>query len=130
MRALSTVALIGLSFLAFIGDAAAKEEKPPKIPVAFGKWSGPSAGSFKASMRSTLNKSCVVVGKKKSRAYIEGVVEPENKGAVLHLVVKASKNDEVVESRDFHSPRPTPSSGLGNKIGRAVVEMANRAPVE
>lgn len=110
------------------GEATAKAQKPEKIPVAFASWTGPGAGSFKSGVRSALGKDCVIVGRKTARVVLEGVVAADGKGAVLHLTLKSGKTGEIVESRDFHSPRPQPARGLTQKIGRAVVDMAHRAP--
>ena len=89
-----------------------------------------AAGAFKGGLRGAIGKDCVVVARKKARVVLEAVVAPENKGAVVHFTMKSPKTDEIVESRDFHSPRPQPSAGLTRQMGRAVAEMARRAPVE
>ena len=123
-------AFLLLSFLGLATTAAAKAPKPEKIRVAFGAWSGPGAGAFKSGLRSAIAKDCVIGGKKGARAIVEGVVAPEAKGAVLRLAIKAAESGELVESREFHSPQPRPSHALLSKIGRAVVEMVRRAPIE
>src|SRR5689334_12332628 len=98
-----------------LASAAAFAEKvaPEKIPVAFGSWKGPSASSFKSALRKGLGKECAVVSKK-ARVVIEGVVTPSEggKGVVVRVVVKSSSSGEIVESREFPSPKPQPSGAL------------------
>ncbi len=114
----------------FAREAAAKPPKPEKFKVAFGTWTGPSTGSFKSALRSALAKDCSFVGRKSARLIFEGVVAPQGKGAVLSFTIKLARNDEIVESREFKCPRPTPNRAQANKFARAIVEMARRAPPE
>src|SRR5579859_338670 len=74
-------------------------EKPAKIPVAFGAWKGPHAGTFKSGLRRGLAKGCAVVGKNKARVIIEGeVTEQENKHFSLRVVVKSPRGDgDIIE---------------------------------
>jgi hypothetical protein len=116
--------------LGLAAPAGAKATKPEKIHVAFGAWTGPGSGSYKSGIRTAIAKDCVFTPKKSARALIEGAVAADGKGSVLSLSVKAAQSGEVVESREFKSPKPSPSRALLNKIGRAVVEMANRAPTD
>jgi hypothetical protein len=126
-------AILALVFLANLGATAFAKSaapKPEKEKVAFGAFTGPGAGSFKSGIRSIVAKACVITSKKSARALIEGESTPKDKGVVFRLVIKGAQNGEVVESREFPSPKPSPSSGLVHKIGRAAVEMAQRVPVD
>jgi hypothetical protein len=110
------------------GTAAAKPPAPDKIPVAFGSWTGPSASRFKSALRHGMQKTCAFVSAKKARALIEGVVSEQGKGVSVRVTVKSQKDGEVVESREFPFSKPTPSQAQGDKMGRAVAEIARRAP--
>lgn len=116
----------------FAATAVAREPKPKpeKVRVTFGAFKGHGAGSFKSGIRSIVAKDCVVSGKKDARALIEGEVTPKDKGVTFRLLIKAAQSGELVESREFTSPKPSPSSGLVHKIGRAAVEMVQRVPVD
>ncbi len=120
---------VALLLLSSIGSARAdKAPKPPKIPVVFGTWTGPSAGTFKSAVRKGIAKDCIVVAKKKARVVIEGTAEAQGKGAVVHVRVKAAKTDEIVETKDFTFARLSVSSGQAGKMGKAVAEIAGRSP--
>src|SRR5690348_5676258 len=110
----------------------ASAEKPAKIPVAFGGWTGPHAGRFKSAVRGTIGKACVVLRADKARVIIEGeVTESEDKKKIsVKVVVKSPKTNEIVESREYSFGKPEPSSGQSKKMGHDVVEMAKRAPAE
>jgi hypothetical protein len=104
-------------------------DKPPKIPVAMGKWTGPHAGSFKSSVRGAIGKDCVVVKADKARVVIEGeVTEKENKHLTLRVILKSPKTSEVVESKEYEFSKPSPSHGQAQRMGKDVFEMARRAP--
>ena len=70
-RSLSMVAL--LWGVMGIGAAAVRAEKPQKIPVALGKWTGQHAVEFKSALRSSISKECVVVRAAKARVIIEAM---------------------------------------------------------
>jgi hypothetical protein len=126
-------ALLGLLFCCGLAtNALAKAPAPTidKVRVTFGAFTGRGAGSFKSGIRAIVAKGCVIAPKKSARALIEGEVTPKDKGVLFRLVIKAVANGEVVESREFTSPKPSPSSGLVHKIGRAAVEMVQRVPVD
>jgi hypothetical protein len=101
-----------------------------KIPVAFAQWSGLRANSFKSALRSAVAKECRSVKPAAARVLVEGEVSEKGKGALVRLVLKNPKDGEVVESREFSFPRPQPSGPQVKKMGRALVEMARRAPAE
>ena len=125
-------ALLTLVFLG-LGSMALAKAPPPKIDkvlVTFGAFTGHGAGSWKSGIRAIVAKGCVITSKKNARALIEGEVTPKDKGVLFRLVIKSVATGEVVESREFPSPKPSPSSGLVHKAGRAAVEMAQRVPVD
>jgi hypothetical protein len=124
--------LFGLLLIGLGSNAAAKTvaPAPEKVHVTFGAWTGRGAGSVKSAVRPQVAKGCVVTGKKDARALIEGEVSPKDKGVLIRVIVKGAQNGEVVETREFPSPKPSPSRGLISKIARAVVEMAQRVPVD
>ena len=107
-------------------------EKPAKIPVAFGGWTGPHASRFKSAVRGTIGKDCVVTRADKARVIIEGeATESDDKKKVtVKVVVKSPKTNEIVESREYSFSKPEPSSGQSKKMGHDVVERAKRAPTE
>jgi hypothetical protein len=107
---------------------AAHAEKPARIPIAFGKWTGPHASTFKSALRKGVQKGCVVVRAAKARVIIDGEVSAEDKPIKLHVVLKSRRTGEVVESREYTFAKPTVSSALANRMGREVTEMAQRAP--
>jgi hypothetical protein len=124
------VAFVFLCGLATTTLAKTPAPKPDKVRVTFGAFTGRGAGSFKSGIRAIVAKACVMSSRKDARALIEGEVTPKDKGASFRLIVKAAQSGEVVESREFTSPKPSPSSGLVHKIGRAAVEMVQRVPVD
>src|SRR5262245_52043236 len=107
----------------------AHAEKPAKIPVAFGKWTGPHAGSFKSAVRSGIAQGCVVVKPEKARVIIEGEVTATDEKRIKVLVVlKSPRTHEIAESREYTFAKPNVSAGMSKKMGREVTEMAGRAP--
>ena len=107
---------------------AAHAEKPAKVPIAFGKWTGPHASTFKSALRKGLQKGCVVVRAGKARVVIDGEVSAEDKPIKLRVILKSPRSGEIVESREYTFAKPTVSSALANRMGREVTEMAQRAP--
>src|SRR4051794_10966316 len=128
MRSHVYFALAALVLLA--GSAQAGPPKPEKVLVAFGSWKGPGASSIKSALRQGLAKDCSFVSAKRARALIEGEIAEQGKGVSVRLTVKATKTGEVVETREFPLPKPSPSHAQAQKMARAVVEMAHRAPGE
>jgi hypothetical protein len=124
LRSLKMVVLL----LIAMGAAVAHAEKPAKIPVALGKWTGPHAGTFKSALRSGLSKGCVVVRAEKARVIIEGEVSAEDKPIKVHVILKSPKTSDIVESREYTFSKPSVSQAQSNKMGREVTEMASRAP--
>jgi hypothetical protein len=110
-----------------IGAAAARADKPPRIPVALGKWTGPHAGTFKSALRSGLGKDCVVVRADKARVVIDGEVSGD-KSFTVRVILKSPKTNDVVESREFTFSKPDVSQAKSHKMGHDVAEMARRAP--
>jgi hypothetical protein len=111
-----------------LGAVGARAEKPPKIPVALGKWTGPHASGFKSGLRSGISKECVVVRPAKARVIVEGEVTGTDKPWKVRVIVKSPKTDEVIESREYTFYKPTPSQAQSHKMGRDVTEIARRAP--
>jgi hypothetical protein len=112
-----------------VGAAPAQAEKPPKIPVAFGAWTGPHAGSFKSGVRSGVAKECAVVRAEKARVIIDGeVTETEPKHFKLRVIVKSPKTNDIVESREYTFSKPEVSQGQSHRMGRDVFEIARRSP--
>ena len=122
--------LSALFVLSLTSSAIAKAPPPAKTPVVFGTWKGRGAGTFKSGVHSIVAKGTQITTKKNARALIEGEVEPKDKGVVCRVIIKGAQNGEVVETREFPSPKPSPSKGLLNKIGRAIVDMVQRVPVD
>jgi hypothetical protein len=127
---LIAVVFVGLFGLVSIAAAKTPAPKPDKVRVAFGSWTGKGAGTFKSGVRSVVAKGTVITNKKGARALIEGEVVPKDKGVVFRLSIKAAQSGELIESREFPSPKPSPSRALLNKIGRAIVDMVQRVPVD
>src|SRR5215472_4683307 len=99
-----------------VGAAVAHADKPPKIPVALGKWSGPHSGSFKSALRSGLSKDCVVVRAEKARVIIDGEVSGD-KTFTVRVILKSPKTNELVESREFSFSKPDVSPARSRKMG-------------
>jgi hypothetical protein len=114
--------------LALLVGAAARADKPVKIPVAMGTWNGPHAGTFKSAVRSGMSKDCVVTKAAKARVTVDGEVTEEEKGFKVRVVVKSPKTNDIVESREYSFAKPTVSSGMAKKMGHDVGEIAKRAP--
>jgi hypothetical protein len=109
--------------------AGARADKPPKIPVAMGTWTGPHSGTFKSAVRNGVAKDCVVTKATKARVVIEGEVSEKEKGGfTVRVVVKSPKTNDIVESREYSFPKPQVSSGMSHKMGHDVVEIAKRSP--
>jgi hypothetical protein len=107
----------------------AHAEKPAKIPVAMGAWTGPHAGTFKSGVRSGVAKDCVVTRAEKARVIIEGEVkEGENNHFTVQVIVKSAKTKEIVESREYSFSKPQVSQAQSHRMGRDVTEIARRAP--
>ncbi len=122
--------LVALCLAALPGIAQAKAPKPEKVRVVFGAWTGRGAGAFKSGARAVVAKGCTLSSRKDARALVEGEVSPKDKGVLVRVLIKGAQNGELVESREFVSPRPSPSRGLLNKIGRAIVDMVQRVPID
>jgi hypothetical protein len=106
----------------------ARAEKPPKIPVAMGTWTGPHAPTFKSAVRNGMSKDCVVTKPAKARVVIDGEVVQNDKSFTVRVVVKSPKSGEIVESREYKFAKPSVSSGMAKKMGHDVGEIAKRAP--
>ncbi|HEX2568952.1 MAG TPA: hypothetical protein VH877_05280 [Polyangia bacterium] len=106
-----------------------EKSKADKTPVMFGSWKGPGASGFKSALRHGIAKECAVVGAKAARAVIDGEVRPQGKGVVVRVIVKSAKGGEVVEQREFTFARPRASQSQVTRMGRAVSDMARRAPM-
>jgi hypothetical protein len=127
-KALRVLALILAT--AVLGTAA-HAEKPVKIPVAFGTWTGPHAGRFKSGVRSGVAKDCVVVRAEKARVIIDGEVSSEdNKHFKVRVMVKSPKTNELVETKEYSFSKPQLSQAQSHRLGRDVFEIARRAPAE
>jgi hypothetical protein len=124
LRSLKMVVLVWIA----MGAAVAHAEKSPKIPVAFGKWTGPHAGTFKSALRGGVSKGCVVVRAEKARVIIEGEVSAEDKRIKVRVILRSPKTSDIVESREYTFSKPSVSQAQSNKMGREVTEMARRAP--
>jgi hypothetical protein len=124
LRSLKMVVLLGI----VMGAAVAHAKKPPKTPVAFGKWTGPHAGTFKSALRNGISKGCVVVRAEKARVIIDGEVGAEDKPIKVRVILKSPKTSDVVESREYTFSKPSVSQAQSSKMGREVAEMARRAP--
>jgi hypothetical protein len=109
--------------------ARSEKAKADRTPVMFGSWKGPSARVFKSALRNGIAKECLVVGPKAARAIIDGEVREQGKGVVVRVIVKAAKSGEVVEQREFTFSRPQASRSQADRMGRAVADMARRAPL-
>jgi len=108
---------------------AAHAEKPAKIPVAFGTWTGPHAARFKSGLRSGVAKDCVVVRAAKARVIIDGQVSSEdNKHFKLSVMVKSPKTNELVETKEYTFSKPQLSQAQSHRLGRDMFEIARRAP--
>jgi hypothetical protein len=116
--------------LAFgLAGAWARADNAPKMPVAFGKWTGPHAPHFKSALRSGLAKDCVVVRAEKARVIIDGeVTEKDNKHFVLRVMVNSAKTKELVESKEYTFSKPDASQAQSRKMGHDVFEIARRTP--
>jgi hypothetical protein len=119
--------LVVLVAMGLMMAAAARAEKPPKIPVALGKWTGPHAGTFKSALRSGISKDCVVVRPAKARVVIDGEVSGDTTFTV-RVILKSPRTNEIVESREYTFSKPEVSQAKSHKMGRDVAEMARRAP--
>ncbi len=108
--------------------ASAHADKPERIPVALGRWTGPHAGSFKSALRGGTAKGCMVVRAERARVIVDGEVTGTDKPWKVRVIVKSPKTSDVVESREYTFYKPTASSAQGKKMGRDVCEMAQRAP--
>jgi hypothetical protein len=124
LRSRSLIVLLLLALSAVTAHA----EKPAKIPVAFGKWTGPHAGAFKSALRNGIKNGCVVVRADKARVIIDGEVNGDDKPIKLRVILKSPKTQDIVESREYTFSKPTPSQNQANRMGREVTEMAQRAP--
>jgi hypothetical protein len=124
-RAVRTVLLL-LVAIGF-GTVAARADKPPRIPVALGKWTGPHSGTFKSALRSGIAKECVVVRADKARVVIDGEVTGD-KSFTVRVILKSPKTSDIVESREFTFAKPQVSAAKSRKMGHDVAEMARRAP--
>lgn len=127
----SLTVAVGALALAPTPALASHSAKPKadRTPVAFGSWKGPGASAFKSALRHGIAKECVVVGAKMARALIDGEVRPQGKGVIVRVIVKAAKGGEVVEQREFTFARPRASKSQTDRMGRAVADMARRAPM-
>lgn len=131
-RLRSALLLVAFALVAASAHAAPKP-KPEKLPVAFVPWTGKSANAFKGVLKGKLAKECVFVGPKKARVLIEGTVtekEPPSKAVTVKVVVKSAKTGEIVETKEFVFPRPSPSGDKMSRMAKAVVEITRRAPTE
>jgi hypothetical protein len=117
-----------VAFLLLLASAAAPAEKPVKIPVAMGTWTGPHAGVFKGAVRSGMSKDCVVTRASKARVIIDGEVSEADKGFKVRVIVKSPKTNEIVDSREYAFAKPQVSAGMSKKMGSYVGEIAKRAP--
>jgi hypothetical protein len=123
-----------LMLFVVLGGAVAraeKPEKPEKIPVAMGTWTGPKASRFKSAVRSGIVavKECAVVRPNKARVIIDGEVKSEDdKHFAVHVTLKSPKTNDIVESRDYTFNKPEPSQNQSKKMGRDVTEIARRSP--
>jgi hypothetical protein len=125
---LSRLVKVALVLLA-LGGMAAAAEKPPKIPVAIGKWTGPHAGTFKSAVRSGIGKDCQVVKPAKARVVIDGeVTEGDDKKLTVRVLVKSPKTDELVQSKEYTFAKPNVSHGMSQKMGHDLTEIARRSP--
>lgn len=124
----SVSTLIRALALTLLVATPVRAEKPAKLPIAFGAWKGPSAGTFKSALRQALAKTCAVVPRGKARVVIEGEVRPQDKGVSVRVSLKSPRSDEIVESREYSFAKPKVSAGQAGKMGREVTEMVGRAP--
>jgi hypothetical protein len=116
--------------LLVLAVGTARADKPEKLRVAMGAWTGPHASSFKSGLRGGLGKDCVFVRAKAARSVIDGEVTEENKKFTVKVIVKSAKTGEVAEQREYKYSKPSMSSAQSKKIGHDVVEMVRRAPAE
>jgi hypothetical protein len=116
--------------LVAFGFGAVRAEKPEKLRVALGSWTGPHAGSFKSALRSGMRKECLFVNAKTARAIIDGEVVEQGKRFSVRVIVKSAKTGEVAEQREFSFAGPSPSQHQSSKMGHDVAEMVRRAPAE
>jgi hypothetical protein len=108
--------------------AVAQAEKPEKIPVAIGAWTGPKASRFKSAVRSGVGKECKVVSASKARVIIDGEVTEADKKFKVRVIVKSPVTSDVVESKEYTFNKPEPSQGMSRKMGHDVFEIARRSP--
>ena len=112
-----------------LGAVMAHAEKPAKIPVAFGKWTGPHASTFKRALRNGVKAGCVVVRADKARVVIDGEVSADDKPIKVRVILKSPQTQEIVESREYTFSKPSVSQAQSNRMGREVTDMAQRAPL-
>jgi hypothetical protein len=117
-----------VAFIVVLAGAAAHADKPPRIPVAMGTWTGPHAGTFKSAVRNGMSKDCVVTKASKARVLVDGEVAAEEKGMKVRVIVKSARTNEIVESREYTFAKPQVSAGMSKKMGHDVGEIAKRAP--
>src|SRR5689334_21132612 len=103
-----------------------RTENPVNVPVADGRWKGPSASSFNSALRRGLAKDCVIVGAKRARAILDGEVVQDGKAFTVRVIVKSAKSGEVAEQREFPFAKASVSSAQANRMGRAVADMVRR----
>lgn len=120
--------VLGCIVALFAGAVPARAEKPPKIPVAIGTWTGPHANRFKSGVRSGAAKECAVVKKEKARVIVDGEVVEQDKRWKVRMIVKSPKTDEIVESKEYTYSKPELSQAQSHRMGRDLFEMARRAP--
>jgi hypothetical protein len=129
MRSLRAAFALVLWMTVFGFTATGRADKPPKIPVAFGKWTGPHASHFKSALRSAATKECAVVSASKARVIVDGeVTEKEDKHLSVRVLVKSPKTNELVESKEYVLAKPDVSKGQARKMGHDLFEIARRAP--
>jgi hypothetical protein len=129
MRVYRSLQSLLLLFLMLGAAVAMGAEKPPKIPVTMGTWTGPKASHFKSAVRNGAAKECAFVRKDKARVIIDGEVKSEDdKHFSVHVIVKSPKTGDIVESRDYTFNKPEPSQNQSKKMGHDVTEIARRAP--
>jgi hypothetical protein len=121
------VAVIAAVSLFTLGLGGARADKPARIPVAFGQWTGPHAGTFKSGLRGGLAKECVVVKAEKARVIIDGEVSGD-KTFKVRVVVKSPQTKDTLESKEYSFSKPSVSEAQSHRMGRDVAEIARRAP--
>lgn len=110
------------------GLVGARAEKPARIPVAMGTWTGSHASRFKSGVRSGVSKDCVVVRAEKARVIIDGEVTEADKKFTVRVIVKSPKTNDIVESREYSFSKPEVSQAQSHRMGRDVTEIARRSP--